>query len=347
MGKINSLIICMFALILISCRNETENSVSTLSIDFSSVELDSIVGLPISAHFWGNDSLMVNDQKGKYMLRMFNIAAGKDILDLCAIGTGPNELFPPIRTTKVNDSIYILNLSSKIVYTCSPDQPDLKEIFKAPDEVMGLYYLPRHKVFIAPAIQLGEASKSSDVYAYVYNEDFSQRQKLTGFAKLWDGEKSMESSYLNKFHQIQGVCEVGNNMIAIMETHLIRLYSTEKNQIELKKEILLYPYEYETSPASQGSLLPTAKLKNGFVKGARDIVAYDDKMLISVDFNVKGEPSEENNVKLILLDKEGELKAIYETGKTLSPYPLAISVDGKIAMFSEDNGLLLLADFPK
>lgn len=342
-------IIILFNCIVIffcGCKKEETGDIERIPLSFTSVDLKSMIGMPISACFIGNDSIVINDQKNNYMVRLYDIRTGDNLQNTCAVGSGPNEFMPPIRLTKVSNSIYVLDLITKKVYSALLDDENLTEIVQLPLEVMGLYYLPKHEIFIAPIMQFGEMSNIGNTFAYVYSKDFVKIQNLNGFALLWDKEFDLNDRILNKFHQVEGICEVGNNTIAILESHIIRLFTTHNGKISFTKDVLLFPYEYD-SKLESGDLLPSVKLRDGFVRGSGDLVSDGKSILISVNTGTTGAKSIEKQVKLIQLDEDGNLLKEYIPTTLVKPYPMALSDKGKIVMISDrEEDSLLISDYP-
>lgn len=334
------------------CKNSsgTIDQIPSSSISFTEIRLDSIIGQPISAHFLNTDSLLINDAKGNYLLNAFNIESGKLVFSSGAIGNGPNELLPPIRVTNSKDSVYILSLSSKKVYNMPISHSTLNEITQLPIEVMGLYFLQNYEIFIAPVMSFSNQDDSKSVYAYVYDKNFSKIQDIEDYATPWSGEVNYDKSAISRFHQIQGVSVTEDGTIGILEQYLLRLYTYKDGKVRSKSDIQLFPYEYDFTPSGKGSMLPKTDLRKGFISGARDMVSFANTFLISVDKSVKGGQAETQsvNTQLVLLNSKGERVAEYVPTVDLKPYPITVSDNGLLVMFSEKDELApFLSQYPK
>lgn len=309
-------------------------------MSFTEIRTDYLIGFPISLHPVGYDSIIVNDSKGNEHIALFNLTDGSRLYATDANGMGPDEVTLPIRLAVSGDSIYVLSLATKTVHSGDIKNPLLTVRTQMPKEVMGLYYLPRHKIFISPVMSLDDTT-DENTYAYIFDSNFNKIQDLKGFAQLWDKEKSYPFNAVSKFHQIQGICETDDNRIAILESHILRLFTFEANKLIPVSDCLLFPYEYTFSAKRGNSVVPTTRLADGIIKGGKDIASKGNTILISVDTNIKGDEPSDNHVKLLQLDSNGKLIAEYITHLLLNPYPLTVTKNGKIVMFSDGEDLSL------
>lgn len=333
-------------LCLCGCQSQKNEEIESASISFNPTTVDSIIGKPISVHFVGEDSLLVNDIMSNPLVKIFNLKSGAEVLSAAPIGNGPGEVFPPVRIAASKDSVYIFSLTSKKLYGMPISGGEMTEITQLPLEVMGLYYLPKSGIFIAPVMALVNQEDRGTAYAYVYDKDLKKIQEIETPATLWAGEKNYPPSAISKFHQIQAICETSDGRIGILESHLIRLFDFNGNRLERIADELLFPYEYDYDSASNGSLVATTKPRSGVVKGAKDMASVGDKFLLSVDMTVNGEPvQEESVVKLLTLDKDGNPIKEYIPNVVLNPYPLAVSDRGTVVMFSAE-GVPVVAKLP-
>lgn len=334
-------------IIVSSCSKSSGHSIESKPMSFQIIKTDTILGGPVNAYFTDSQSILVNDAKTNPLINVFNIQTGRNEFQTATIGNGPNELFPPIRTTMVDSTLYILNLADKKVYISNLMDRTLNEVAILSKDVMGIYYISSHQKFIAPVMPVLTDSDEVYPYAYVYDKDFNKVQELESFATLWDKEKNFDRSVLSKFHQIQGIASVDDGGIAILEAHVLRLYHYTKGAYIHKQDILLSPYEYDVYPASKQMMLPHTKLKDGYMKGAKDIVAYGNNILLSVDTDIKGVDSSLQNVELWLMDCDGKHLNTYIPDIPVCSYPLAVSKEGTVLMMTDDENMsLAVTRFP-
>lgn len=338
----------LFLICLSGCANSnTVVQKEAQTIEFSEIRPDSLVGFPVSVHSIGDDSIIINDNKNNEHISLFSLTNGHRLYSTGLTGAGPGEVIPPIRVTVSDDSIYVLSLPAKVLLSGSINENLLNFRVRMPKEVMGLYYLPRHKIFITPVMSL-DNTIDKNTYAYVYDYNFNKIQELKGFAQLWEKEKTFPADVLNKFHQIQGICETDDGKIAVLESHVLRIYTYDGEKLALYSDKQLFPYEYSFTARTNNNLLPTTRLTEGIIKGCRDIASRNNTILISVDTDVKGGVSSGNHVKLLHMDSDGSLIGEYIANVQLNPYPLTVTKSGRIVMFSEGEDLsIALSSYPK
>lgn len=326
------------ALTAASCTHQTTTPVEPTDISFTSIETDSLIGRPISVHCINDTTIVINDNFGNQLIKEFNLATGAMTQGTAQPGMGPGEVIHPIRCAIADDTIYVLSLASKDLYTTPVSSLKLSKQRQLPPETTGIYHLPDANRFVAPVMHFQSTEATDNVYAYVYDRDFNKVQKLSGFPALWSTEKELDNRILSKFHQIQGVVSSGNTM-AILETHVLRLYNIDDVAIEHTRDIQLFPYEYKYSTPSPGSEVANTKLQDGFKIGAKDISLHNGRFLITVNNSIKGDDANDYSTSILEVDKDGNITAEYRPDIPVQPYTMTTTPDGTVVVFTDGENI--------
>lgn len=328
-------------LILPACTHTRSISgLEPVDTPFQVITTDSLIGKPISAHAINDTSVIINDSFGNQLIKQFSLTSGNLTQATAHPGIGPGEVIPPIRCTVANDTLYILSLSTKDLFTSPLDSLNLSKRSQLPTEATGIFYLPYADRFIVPVMHFQSADVADDAYAYVYDRNFNKTQELTGFPALWGTEQNLDNRILSKFHQIQGISELTGNTIAVLETHVLRLYDFKNGMIEHNSDILLFPYEYNYSAPSPGSEVANTKLQDGFKLGAKDIAACNGNFLITVNNTIKGDDTQEYGITIVAIDRKGNPLAEYRPDTPIQPYPITTMPDNSVVVFTDGENIL-------
>lgn len=294
---------------------------------------DSIIGGALSVHYKDDSSIIINDGFAEPMIKCYDIKNGKQLLSGVKRGIGPGEVMPPVRVTSSDDSLYILSISTKTLYSTGKDSISLIKRGSLPIEAVNLFYLPTAGLFVVPVLHFEGIDMDPGSVAYIYDSDFNKIQTIKGFATLWEEEKDLNDRILSKYHQISDVVEVGNKMV-VLESHVLRIYDIDGGEINHNCDIELAPYAFDFS-ITEGSLTANTSLKPGYKVGAASMTAIGDKILISFNEAIKGQ-DDKDKIMLNLFDCTGQLIKKYEPAVNISPYPL-YSKGNEIIMFTKET----------
>lgn len=313
-----------FILFLFSCSAQKEKEVEIRHIEVPSMLISDFVGLPIQ--LLASDSLFfINDFYGDTLVHCYSLPNGEPISKIGVKGDGPNEILSPVHLFVKKDSLYMFSRLQWTLYNAFRITD--RKVMNVPQEVSLLFPLT-DSTFIASGMysenRLAILNSQGEIDFYFGN-----------YPSFWAKEKELSINVKRMFHQVRGLDYIAEKGLAIVTSHVLSIYSQCENApvFGLKKEFLLAPYKYKYKESGISS---QAKLRHGFIIGAKGLVALNSKIYVLMNVNKKGEESHQKN-EIWEFDWDGNLTAKYIPDMNVSH--MAKISETKIALLSEKEQL--------
>lgn len=328
------IIYVIFMFSLFSCMQLKQADVPVMDVSFDSMNVSSFIGLPVQ--LVASDSVLyVSDFYGDTLVHCLSLADGHLIEKIGVKGNGPNEMQPPLNLFIREDSLYLYSRPMWTLYCMHlGDLVTMKRKFTTSSGVSLLFPF-ENTSFLSSGMFDDNRFQIFDAHGIL-------KSAFGFYPEFWAKEKELSSNVKYMFHQMSGYAYSRNRGIAIVDSHVLSLYTGSLGNYALKNEVLLAPYEYDFKEAGISS---QTNLKPSFMIGARELVASDDYIYILFDVN-RENATERLKKEIWKFDWEGNL--LVKLIPNIDICLFTMTPDGRIVALSNDeNPSVLIWDTTK
>lgn len=308
-----------------ACKGEKQYEPKEYTVDFDVIPTDEAIGIILDLNIKG-DTLLVNQFSGDYFLNWISLEDGKLLHSALTRGSAYKEMIGPLQVNMVGDSLTIFDKQKRWIY---------KSDYLCDTVIKCAEKLPHLTLSVFPlssGVNIVSKLPMDDKDKECYESRFTAMRGdsvIAHFGQYPDYTASDQRSNMQQkafFHQTYALCELPDDRFVVATSHTLSLYSAKDGKYELIKEIVVAPYEYHTTEATQ-FMGATAELDEGYEKGLMGQMFYhsgklymaykrsDDRIIrcYDPDLNLIGEISTNLPIdRSFAIDDQGRIIGLLE-----------------------------------
>lgn len=203
---------------------------------------DSYISIPLDMKIYKN-KLYISDYKGDSLLWRYDLNDFGSYERFLPLGLGPNEFMTPIEFF-LCDSVFIVYnrwhyILKKYKFEYEISTKDYDAFLRVSTDIDRLFPIKGNK-YIA-------SGRFEDCRFVILSEDGRIKSRVGEYPFFMDNEEKIPNFPKFMFHQSMFGYNTSSNTIVSVTSHVLDIWNLERDSLELKKRLLLWPYKYTYS----------------------------------------------------------------------------------------------------
>lgn len=319
-------ILLLAAIPVISGCQSNSSTIAEYTVEFDSIRMDGIVGLPLDL-ILKNDTLLVNQFYGNEFFTWVSLPDGKLLNTAIKRGEGPDEMTGPLKANMMgDDSLLIYDKQGFNVYYSDFKCNTVKKIMSLPFNTSKIFCFNDGKI-LTSKIPFGINDEKDKSTRFTIFADSLNKVHFGEYPRLSKSEQNYPVEALAQFHQTNGFAELPGNRFVILSSHVLSMYVVDKDEYKLLYEKSIAPYDYTYTPSTSNSSA-SVSLRDGYPKGAKGGILYHAGLLYF--------PFYENHDDMTILCYDEEFNPVKKINAMAQFHnPMCLTSDGRIVAIGE------------